>query len=331
MNHTKKKMIILVVLLFSLLLSGCSLMDYMKDIDFPEERHICKEMVRYVQADNFESAYALVQSSTTEEDFRETWDEMHTALQDVEECSMTVTGYHISMVDGERTTEVTFEIEGNDGTYCKMNVISVDRNETLLSRRITFRDSTYFVKLTSFVPTLDIVLKVLSAIFIAFMIWMIVDCARRPLRRKAFWIVVIMLTVGYSMVIPFQMDFNIDPNSFFVITQEYGLLLSFASAVAKRATETLAIKLVFPIGAVAYFLLRKKLPLKTDDLLIPDSMLSVPIEVPVIEQDEADSSAEEQAESLAPDQAEAPAETDAVLPSEEQAKVSAHSEEPTEQ
>ncbi|MBQ7379810.1 MAG: hypothetical protein IJW70_09090 [Clostridia bacterium] len=105
----------------------------------------------------------------------------------------------------------------------------------------------------------QIALFIWSILSLAFGIWMIVDCIKRPIRFKVLWILAICISFALTLTVAgtsLNTNFNI------------GWLLSFASLYVTASYFTL--KLTLPLGALIYFVVRKKLKTK------PDKNASVP-------------------------------------------------------
>jgi hypothetical protein len=241
---TKKRYVLLLgtLLIFALLLCGC---DIKGDID--KQKKLCVEMVDCVIADNVNGAYALVESAGTVEQFMPVWSEMRGVLSETETYEIESTGWNVNWNNGVETTRVSFEVNTDDGKTCNFTV-TTGANGRIVG--FHFLDATDFVRSTAFIPVINAVLTVISLGFTAFSIWMLVDAVKRRMKLKALWIIATVFYVGISA--------SWGPSSFNFNTS-MKLVLGLSKITAQSSSLSVAVNLLLPVGAVVYFLVRKKL------------------------------------------------------------------------
>jgi len=96
---------------------------------------------------------------------------------------------------------------------------------------------------------------------LGFAIWMLVDCARRKIRKKVLWLLLIIfgfLSLSVSLGDMMNFSFNI---GFFLST----------SALRIYSNGAITLSLVIPVGAIVYFFLRKKLTRSAEAEVQPTS------------------------------------------------------------
>ena len=88
----------------------------------------------------------------------------------------------------------------------------------------------------------------------AFVIWMLVDCIRRKLKRKVLWVLLVFLGVAFTVTVGNQIGFK------FMI----GLMFQNSTVDADPYIKAVVTKLVVPVGAIVYFFLRKKYTINSE-------------------------------------------------------------------
>ena len=245
MKKTTKTLILLlcVLLALPLVFAGCS-----ADGDEPDAKEFATDFVEAVIADDFDLAYSMCSHMCTRNELWGLWLQVRTVLWNT--SSYTI--YRISQdtqvnSDGTMRSSI-FEIKTEEGKTCYLQVVTTPDSDKV--QGISFQDSTAFFEETSYVLYVNIGLILYCLLCLALIIWMIVDCAKRPLRAKAAWILLIL--VG-GMV---SLSFNIE--SFVDFHIAGGLFLPISLIVREGLSQALTITLRVPIGAIVYLCIRKR-------------------------------------------------------------------------
>ncbi len=249
-NFRTLRLVALGALLCLLLLTmtACSSVESMTDLSTAEAFLDC------VLADRYDDAYAMLSGTVSEADFAPVWQDLRTLTEgatayelDAESLKETT-----SLPDGKTVIEQTFIVTLNNRRTFTYRVAMHEGAKGLIGMH--YRDVTDFVTATDrCLPTCNLLLGVVSIGFLAFRIWMLVDCIRRKLARNhVLWILAILL--GVSLMLTVGDTFGI----------RFGLAVPFdrMSLAADPLLYALTITLSFPVGAFVYFLNRKKLPLR---------------------------------------------------------------------
>jgi hypothetical protein len=125
---------------------------------------------------------------------------------------------------------------------------------------IHFSDITGFLRdKEAFVPTVQIILWVVSGLFVAFTVWMFVDCLRRKLKYKALWAILIFFGIALTVTVGETSNFSF----------QIGLFCSLWSIDADPGLPAVVTKIVVPLGAILYLCLRKRFILQQP---LPDTV-----------------------------------------------------------
>jgi hypothetical protein len=239
----KTKLMIL-LLVVALLLGGC--------ITPPDDAAIRQEAQAVLDglADgDYNAVRADLSRQISDATLRGAFDDMSEAVRSLGEYEMEVNQWNYHTKDGVTTTSIRYlltageerlyldvtKIDGEDGLY-GFFLRSVEEGEAQRAERSS--------GIAGWVVT------GFGVAAIAFMIWMVVDCVRRKLKYKWLYVLLIVLV---SMVL------NVSYNDGGMKMQTlFGLHLGL-SGLTSYASGGFALELYFPLGAVVYCFLRKKL------------------------------------------------------------------------
>lgn len=238
-------LLLTVLLLLPLALSSCS----QGGVDAQD---LCTEMVEATLANNFDAAYALCDEVCTKDEFRPLWEEMRGTLKNADSYELEHVGWNVHKNAGEPSyTSNTFELTTDNGKTCYLEVITTSDVNGMAG--LYFLDSTEFLENTSFVPWLNILPILASLASIGFCIWMLIDCAKRRIKAKLGWIILIFAGVSLSLAIgASELDFDFS----------LGLFLAFSYISRDAAALAINIRLLLPVGAIVYCCLRNRITLQ---------------------------------------------------------------------
>ncbi len=245
---SKRKLTVLLcsLLVLVFLLGSCTVAE-----DSGESKKLCKEFVDYALADDRASAYDMVKNIASEEDFNALWQYVRAIFKDSKSYELKQTYWNKSLDDGVSTTTVTFEMVTDDEKICMIYIVTMPQVEGIAG--IHFTDVTEFAEKTKGLDTVNLVLTVISLIAFGFIVWMFVDCMKRSIKRKVLWAIIICVELAFSITYgPQNLSFN----------WWFGTPTASSGIVANLSNLSITLTLAIPLGAIIYFFVRKKLPLK---------------------------------------------------------------------
>ena len=245
MTKTIRKSILCLLtltLMATLLFTGCDAL-----IDNGMHRTECEAYLNAMLAGDFEAAHAIT-PAINEEQHRAYFEENCKIIEGAKSYTLTQTGWNINTNNGITTKTASYQIVTDNGLTCQFTLNTVEGYEGIAN--IGFHDTTAFAKSAETVEAINTVLTFVSLIPIAFSIWMLVDCIKRKMNKKVWWIILTLLSFRFSYI---SGPTNVGTNFFATI------FLAFSSITAEIPTETLTTTIVLPLGALIYFFRRKKL------------------------------------------------------------------------
>ncbi len=270
MTFYRKSFVLALFLSLLIMLTSCSNSFYELSDDSPSDV-FCRDLIDHVIAEEKEAAYAMLNSIVGAEDFEDLWSTFRTSADGAADADIHQTYFWLFTEDGIDYFKGQYLVEFDNGKYINLALLFEDGN---IIRTITYLDITdFYPDAIKTSEILNIILTVYSLLALGFCIWMIVDCARRPMRKKALWIIIIL--VGFSLTLTIGRYGN---NANFMV----GFLFELSNASVDLGSLAIAAKAIIPLGAIIYFCMRKRLTIvpptedPTDDLSNPD--IQIPTE-----------------------------------------------------
>lgn len=247
------------LLVFLFLLGSCSVGE-----DSSEGRALCEEFLDHIIENDRDSAYDMSKNIASKEEFNKLWEYVRAIFKDSKSYELKQTQWNKNTKNGVTSTTVTFEVTTDDGKMCMVYLVMTPEIEGMAG--IHFTDVTEFVEKTKGLWTVDVILKVISLIGLGLVIWMFIDCMKRSIKKKALWAIIICAGFAISVTFGASMGLN------FRLTIPFAL----SSIGSSLSTLTTTITLALPLGAIIYFFVRKRLPLKdavqsTDEAAVQDT------------------------------------------------------------
>ncbi len=233
------------LLLTALLFTGCEAL-----IDNGMHRAECEAYLDAMLAGDFKAAHAIT-PAINEEEHRAYFEENCKIIAGATSYTLTQTGWNINTTNGVTTKTASYQMVTDNGLTCQFTLNTVEGYEGIAN--IGFRDTTAFAASAKSLSTVDVVLKIVSLLPIAFSMWMLVDCIRRKMKKKVWWVLLNLLAMSFSYTSgpsTVRTDFSAE------------IFCSFSSMTAVIPEETITLTIVLPIGALIYFFMRKKLSAK---------------------------------------------------------------------
>lgn len=243
----KKHIVTRLILPALCLLTLLSLFACTADMDVGDNTELSHEFMKYVMADDYDAAYGMVKVTVSDPDFREYWGGIQTAVEGAESYEMEQIGWNVNRSGGLTTRTTAYQAYLDNDRIILLRTVTRTDIEGIAG--IHFSDVTDFIRTTdAYIPTVRVVLWVLSGLCIAFTIWMFVDCLRRKMKYKVLWALLIFGGIAFTVTMgqTSNLTFNV------------GLFFQPSSIVADPGLVSVVTKVVIPVGAILYLCLRKR-------------------------------------------------------------------------
>ncbi len=235
-------------LLFLCLAALLSLCACTADMDVGENTSLSQQFMDHVLADDYDAAYGMVQATVADGDFRAYWDAIQTVMAGAEAYEIEQIGWHVQRAKGLTTRTTAYQVYPDNGRIVLLRVVTRDDIQGIAG--IHFSDITDFIHETNaYIPTVQIILWVISGLCVAFTVWMLIDCARRKIKYKALWLILILFGIAITVTVGQSSNFNFS----------IGLFSNLWSIDADPGLPAVVTKIVIPLGAILYLCLRKRL------------------------------------------------------------------------
>lgn len=259
----KRLLVIAVIVLLLLSVSGCGnqqdwetmreLALKMEDsIDDAKVRENTERMLSYILADDFENAYTMVCTVATREEFRQPYADIRTVLQGVTDYELVASYRNNNVTNGVSYVGIRYMLTSGEQKI----LVEATRQEGGIGL-VGFHVYTYDpVTQTGTLTTMQganavqWIFLVIGLLEGGFMIWMFVDCCRSKIRRKWLWLILTLLgAVAISVTVGSGINFRYN----------IGLFFNLHTALIRYSSGGFTVRLMFPLGAVLYVILKKKL------------------------------------------------------------------------
>ena len=225
--------------------------------DFAERyANECTVITDALVADDMETAYALFDVNTVpKENFTSFWKQVSPLFQDAGTYTVRWTGSTAKWTGDMQLYSENHLIRFDEsGKLYQLGLVgSLEGGGLLLGIRFDeVQESVIFGKVNDAPVALRILFAVISLVTFAFVLWMLIDCIRRPLPKKGWWILLI-LVAGCSFGFTRSTAFSIQS----II--QWNFLYTPSNVVMDSVLSTLRVSLYIPLGAIIYFFSRKKM------------------------------------------------------------------------
>ena len=246
------------------------------DMDVGNNTELADQFMDHVIADDYAAAYGMVKATVSDPDFRAYWTTVQTVADGAETYEMKQIGWNLNRSNGVTTRTTAYQAELDNGRTVLLRVVTQDGIEGIAG--IHFSDITDFLASTeAFVPTVRVILWVVSALAMAFTVWMFVDCLRRKMKYKVVWAILIFFGLCFTFTVGETSNFSFN----------VGLFFQTSSIEADPGLLAVVTKLVIPVGAILYLCLRKKFtvdPSKPEGEDLPDPFAPATPDAPTANQ-----------------------------------------------
>lgn len=245
------------VIILAVLILCCGCTADLQALENEEVRQSTEGMLNALIANDFQAAYSLVDQICTEEEFKPTFAQMRELLGDADTYELKLLSIYTNgaMTNGQRILSVSSVYEMMTPNSKIIVNIRMDDQVGLSSFYLTpYEKTDYF-----FTGTLRNMkdttgaqwgFLLLNVIAIGFTVFALVDCCRQKIKKKALWILLLLLgfvTLGATISSTgFRLNFNI------------GWITAY-SALIRYGSGTTMLRLMIPAGAIIYFARRRAL------------------------------------------------------------------------
>lgn len=255
----KRSLIFLLVALIIVSFAGCSKLVGM--LENKDVRNYTETMINAIITDDADTAYSVVSDVCDEAEFKQVFEDMKVLIGDVDSYKLTpVSVYNYSNVDkgqagkGSRTIytmeydsgKLVIEVQTHS-EFAKLSAFHIAPYE---STGLYSTGTIGSMKGANFVQWLLLLSNILV---VAFVVFAIVDCCRNKIKYKALWIIIIALGMVTLALTLSGTSINFKFN--------FGWIISHSAYIIYGNGAKL-IRLICPVGAIIYFLFKKRLLIK---------------------------------------------------------------------
>ncbi len=274
MKHILRIVMLVLVASVLLLCTGCSQM--LGAMEDKELRGYTETMLDAIIEDEYDVGYALVDDVCTSEEFSSMFTAARKLFGDADAYELTPIGFYRnrSVNNGETVDSVqtVYVMTVNSQNYV-VDVTTHSTYEHLSSFHISPYENTNYYRTGELgamksANALQWVMLLSNIISIALIAFALVDSCRRNIKRKPLWIALIALglvTVGVTFATN-RFNFNLAINWLF----KYSALILYGGG-------TTVFQVMLPVGAIAYFVLRHKLVIKSAPEVTEEQTTAEPI------------------------------------------------------
>ena len=227
----------------TVLLAGCT------RVAENNEAHeaLCEQFLDAVLAEDADAAFALYDEAKglDREYFASRFREICLMFDNAETYELRQVGWNMRAQNGTTTYQTTFEVRTDDGGFYTVQLLTADGVEGIYD--IFLRNNGNFEEEAARFSTLNIILKVLSALFFVGTVVLMVDCFRSRIRHRVLWVILMMLGLAFTFTIG-----DGSANLHFTL----GLLITVMGVKTNAAALTVGITFYLPIGAIVYLFRR---------------------------------------------------------------------------
>jgi hypothetical protein len=229
----------LLLLSAMLLLGGCA------QVAQNNENHkdLCEQFLDAVLANDEDAAFALFDAELGLDrgEFSKGFSKICSLFDGVKTLEKKQVGWNYESKNGTTLHQTTFELTADNGKTYTLFLLTVEGVEGIYD--ISVRDNGNFKEEAARFSPLNIILKVLSALFFIGTVVLIVDCLRSKIRNRVLWAILMVLGLAFTLTIGAG-----TANVHFSL----GLLVTVMGVKASAAASTVAITFYLPIGAIVY-------------------------------------------------------------------------------
>lgn len=251
-NHASfLKFLLVFLLLFACLgISSCG------NAVFEERyRDECTAIVDALVADDKETAYAFFDpNAVPEENFSAFWEKVVPFFKDGGAYTLHELGESLrATADFQLHSEIYAVRFDGSGEYLQLGLAGDVLGGKLLNINFgEMKDRVLFGTVNDAPAVLQVIFAVYTFATLAFVVWMLIDCIRRPLPKKAVWILLILLG-GFSVGFTRSVGLSVRA------VMAWNPIFAMSSIAMDHFLSTVSVSLYLPLVAIYYFFNRKRL------------------------------------------------------------------------
>ncbi len=245
--HRKWLVLVLLLATLTLLVSCGGKVIFSELSDTSDADAFCRTLIDHVIADEKSEAYDMLDHIGSRADFDKLWDYFRSSADGARTAEIHTTDFWFITENGKDYFKSQYFVQFDNGSDMNLS-LTFEGGETVCA--LNYMDVTGFYPPTQkAVGVWKVVLGVYSLLTLAFSVWMIVDCIRRSVRKKALWILLIIAGVALTLRVG-------EHNKVSVMI---GLFFQTSSAWVDFGYLAVGAKVILPVGAIIYFFLRKRI------------------------------------------------------------------------
>ena len=210
-----------------------------------QAKSLTEQFVNAVVADDADAAFSLMTPGVDKTEFDSFFVVIRGYFEGAKDYKLNQTGWNTQISNGVSSYTVTFTVTTDNGAEIQIETTVVEGYENIYNIHFTPVKTA-----ESALPILfpfQIGALVLSLATAAFCIWMIVDCAKRKIKKKALWIILILAGVSVGLSVGQGIYFN------------WLIVLAIGGSSVTSGGGVVSFKAIIPVGAIIYFILRNKM------------------------------------------------------------------------
>ena len=246
-NRSIKNFVLLVCFTLAIIsMNSCSGLYY----DSDEVHDVTDEFIDAIIENDKEEAYELTKNIYTEKEFADIYNDFRTMLENVGEYDLEAIENHTEMDNGSKKINVLYVMDVGEEKFVVDSTVSSTAdglNYIYINEYDEAVEEGYIVISTHGAPNLIFRLILLAEL--VFLIIVVVDCAKHKIKRKALWLVIIVLGCV----------------TFIIMGEDGGLFarLNLLEVLGKYlytySDNSFEMGISVPVGAIVYLIMRKKL------------------------------------------------------------------------
>lgn len=240
-----KKKCCLLILVLAVFLSSCGV-----DFDDSAIRQEAAAVLDGLIAGDYDAVRDGLSSQITDSDLRAVFASLSREMEGLGEYEISPQEWRITNQDGVKLTAIRYLVTAGQTRFV-IDVTKVEGEQGISGFHVRPAEAAGPAKMSA-----GAIGWAVTGVGIAawvFVLWMVVDCLRRKMKRKWLWVpLILLLFMGFHLSL-------IQGNAAFRVN--FGLLLGLSNLTA-YSDGSRALTLYLPLGAIAYFLNRSKLTRK---------------------------------------------------------------------
>lgn len=260
-RHLKKLSLIIFILTIAFALSACT-----ESVETERGNSIkaqCAQMMDAMIANDAEAALALFSDAVDKAAFRTSFSELSKHANGISSYTLKQIGWRSGIENGIQYYQASFEMKCEKGVFTVIAMEAEGHRGLYSFRLISGSADIYTGTLTTLkgANAAQYALIVLSAVSIAFGIWMIADCIKHKMKNTAKWYKPLWIAIIAIGMLVFTFTCGAAKTN---LSVNLGMLFGAYSYWKIYASGAYILRIVIPVGAIVYFFKRKSITYSED-------------------------------------------------------------------